>query len=68
MYVDRITLLLSVIRNNFETNTAKPLKFKKIKKKNNNKLQKVTKSYKKLQKVTKSYKKLSKNLQLSYPS
>ena len=26
MYVDRITLLLSVIRNNFETNTAKPLK------------------------------------------
>ena len=51
MYVDRITLLLSVIRNNFETNTAKPLKVIKI----YQKLQKVTKSYKKLQKVIKSY-------------
>ena len=62
MYVDRITLLLSVIRNNFETNTAKP--FKVIKSYKN--LSKVTKSYKKLQKVIKSYKKLQKVIK-SYP-
>ena len=41
-----ITLLLSMIRNNFETNTAKPLK--------------VIKSYKKLKKVIKSYRNLPK--------
>ena len=43
MYVACITSLLSMIRNNFETNTAKPLKVIKS-----------YKSYKKLSKLTKN--------------
>ena len=54
MYVGCIRLLLSMIRKNFETNTAKPLN--------------VIKSYKKLKKSYKKLSKLTKNLQISYPS
>ena len=48
MYVGCIRLLLSMIRKNFETNTAKPLK--------------VIKSYKKLKKVIETYQKLTNKL------